>query len=510
MNIGHLVTKSSQHFARNVALVFQDRIYTYKEVNERVNKLANSLAGLSLKRGDRVGLLLYNCSQFIESDFALAKAGLVRVTLNPRLSADDHRYMINDSEANTLIFESCFTDTVLDLARTTGTLKNLICVDRENSDFINYEGLIKNGSTEEPSVVVEGDDIYALLYTSGTSGKPKGVTLTHKNFLSTAYNLLMERDVRSGDRMLHVGPLTHASGIWVLPHYARGAVNYIHKRFDVEMLLKTIEEQKITTVMMVPTMILRLLSYPGVENYDLGSLRSVIYGGSPMPVEKLKEAILRFGDIFSQNYGQTEAPTTITYLPREDHKIEGLPEDRRKLSSAGRPYVRVQVKVVNRQGLEVKPGEKGEIIVKGDHVMKGYWKNEQATREKIVNGWLNTGDIAIVDEEGYLYIVDRKNDLIISGGFNIYPREIEEVIYSYPGVEEVAVIGVPDENWVEAVKALVVLKKGQSATESELISFCKDKLARLKAPKSVEFVDCLPKNSYGKVMKRELRERYLK
>lgn len=508
MNIGNLVARSSMYFAGKAAVVFGDRTYTYKEVNERVNRLANSLLGLSLNKGDRVALLLHNCSEYIEADFALAKAGLVRVSLNTRLTAADHKYVLCNSDATTLIFENSFSDIVMDLVKSAGLLKHLICVGDKKSPFLNYEDLIKKGSPSEPATTVLEDDIYTLMYTSGTSGRPKGVMLTHKNFLSVVFNLLMERDIRREDRMLHVGPLTHASGIWVLPHFARGAVNAVLKRFDVELLLKTIKKQRITTVMMVPTMILRLLAYPGTNNYNIGSLRSIIYGGSPMPVERLKEAIFRFGSIFSQNYGQTEAPTTITYLPREYHRMYGSGDDIRKLSSAGYPYTRVRVKVVNKEVSEVKPGETGEIIVKSDHVMKGYWKNDQATREKIVNGWLYTGDMATVDEEGFIYIVDRKNDLIISGGFNIYPREVEEVIYAHPSVEEAAVIGVPDEQWVETVKAFVVLKKGEFLTEADLISFCKNNLARMKAPKSVEFVDRLPKNTYGKIMKKDLKTKY--
>ncbi|MFZ5632184.1 MAG: acyl-CoA synthetase [Bacillota bacterium] len=508
MNIGELIALSSKHYARQDAVVFEDKTYTYREVNERVNRLANALLGLSLNKGDRVALLLHNCNQYIESDFAMAKAGLVRVSLNTRLTADDHKCVLADSEASALIFESCFLDTVMDLARSSASLKHLICVGDKKGPFLYYEELIKSGSPSEPETAVFEDDIHALVYTSGTSGKPKGVMLTHKNILSVIINLLMERDVRREDRMLHVGPLTHASGVWVLPHFIKGAVNIIHKRFDIELLLKTIQEEKITTVMMVPTMILRLLAYPGIDNYHIGSLRSLIYGGSPMPAEKIKEAILRFGNIFSQNYGQTEAPTTITYLPREDYKISGSAMEIKRLSSAGRPYIRVKVKVVNEEGAETCPGEIGEVIVKSDHVMKGYWKNDQATKEKIVNGWLYTGDMATFDDEGFLYIVDRKNDLIISGGFNIYPREIEEIIYSHPAVEEAAVIGVPDDQWVEAVKAVVVLKQGKTVTEEELISFCKKSLASMKAPKSIEIVNDLPKNPYGKIMKKELKAKY--
>lgn len=510
MNLGELIAQSSKHYARQEAVVFENRTYTYTEVNERVNRLANSLLGLSLNKGDRVALLLYNCSEYVESDFAAAKSGLVKVSLNTRLTASDHKYIINDSEASAIIFDSSFSDIVLDLAKTTPCLKKLICVGENKLPFINYEDLIMRGSPSEPPPGVLEDDIYTIMYTSGTSGKPKGVVLSHKNFLSSVFNLLLERDVRWGDRMLHVAPMTHASGIWLLPHFARGAVNCILKKFDIDLLVKTIQEKKITTVMMVPTMILKLLASPGIDRNDIASLRSIIYGGSPMPLEKLKQAIARFGGIFSQNYGQTEAPTTITYLPREYFRLDGSEEDIKKLSSAGYPYMRVNVKVVNEKGLEVGTGETGEIVVKSDHVMRGYWKNEEATKEKIVDGWLHTGDMAKTDEEGFIYIVDRKNDLIISGGFNIYPRDVEEVLYTHPSVAEAAVIGVPDDHWVEAVKAFVVLKEGAHLTQADLIDFCKQNIARMKAPKSVKFVRSLPKNAHGKIAKKELKAMVLK
>lgn len=501
MNIGDLITKSCRRYSKDVAIVFEDRTYTFREVGERVNRLANSLLNIGLKKGDRVAMLLHNCNQFIEADFAMARCGLVRVPLNIRLSASDHEYVLDNSGAKALIFGSPFSQQVMEI-KNAPALKHLICVGGEDPCFISFEKLIAEGLPSEPGVSVEEDDLYGLVYTSGTTGRPKGVMLSHRNCVSLTLNLILERDVRRGDRLLHFGPLTHASGVWVLPHFCRGAANFILKEFNIELILETIQRHKITTLAMVPTIIIRLLSYPDLDRYDLSSLRTVNYGGSPMPAEKLKEAINKFGYIFSQNYGQTEAPTTITYLSKEEMRNE------EKLLSAGCPYLRVDVKVVNKEGVEVKPGEIGEIIVKSDHVMKGYWKNEEATREKIVDGWLHTEDMATVDEEGFIYIVDRISDMIVSGGFNIYPREIEEVINSHPAVEEVCVIGVPSEKWGEEVKALVALKQGHSLTEDELLDFCKENLASIKKPKSVEFVDNLPKNAYGKIMKKDIREKY--
>jgi long-chain acyl-CoA synthetase len=321
--------------------------------------------------------------------------------------------------------------------------------------------------------------------------------------------MLIERDIREGDVMVHVGPMSHATGTYVLPHYLKGGTNIIMTHFDPDDFLSTVEKERVTTVMMVPTMVIRLLSCD-VKKYNLKSLRKIMYGAAPMPVARLKEAIQIFGNIFSQGYGLTEAPMTVATLKERDHFVEGKEELTRRLSAAGRPYLTVDVKIVDDDGQELPAGEAGEIIIKSDHVMGGYWKDPEATQESIRQGWLFSGDVGKFDEKGFLYIVDRKKDMLISGGFNIYPKEVEDAIYKHPAVKEVAVIGIPDAEWGESVQAVVVLKEGMKATPADIIDTCKDHLASYKKPRSVEFIDELPKNPYGKIQKKVLQEKYSK
>jgi acyl-CoA synthetase (AMP-forming)/AMP-acid ligase II len=278
--------------------------------------------------------------------------------------------------------------------------------------------------------------------------------------------------------------------------------------FDIEEFLKTIQDERITNLMLVPTMIVRLLNHPSLKKYNLSSLRSIGYGAAPMAEDKIKEAVKVFGPILSQGYGQVEAPMTITRLSQEDHLTDGSPEKAKRLLSAGKPYLDVEVKIVDDDDNEMPTGEVGEIIVRSDHQMVGYWKNEEQTRIALRNGWVHTRDMGYMDELGYLYLVDRKGDMIISGGFNIFPREIEELLNNHPSVLEVAVVGVPDEEWGEAVKAVVVFKQGKEATEKELIEYCKKTLSGYKRPKTIEFLPELPKNNIGKIDKKTIKAKY--
>jgi acyl-CoA synthetase (AMP-forming)/AMP-acid ligase II len=304
--------------------------------------------------------------------------------------------------------------------------------------------------------------------------------------------------------------LTHAAGLMMMVYYCRGAKSIILPRFDPELVLETIERERVTSVLFVPTMLAMILRSLRIQKFDLSSIKRIWYGTAPMPVEWLKEGIKVFGQVFRQNYGMTEMAQPITFLGPEDHIIEGSPGQLRRLSSAGRPALGVELKILNENGQPVKPGEIGEICICSNKMIKGYWNKPQETAEAIVNGWLHTRDMGTIDEEGYVYIVDRKSDMIISGGFNIYPREVEEVILAHPAVSEVAVIGVPDEVWGEAVKAMVVLRPGALASEEEIIQFCKENLGSYKKPKSVEFINEIPKTAYNKVDRKALREPFWK
>jgi len=280
------------------------------------------------------------------------------------------------------------------------------------------------------------------------------------------------------------------------------------KTFDPKLVFETIQRKNVTNMFMAPAMIKRLITSPEIDKYDLSSLKCIHYGGAPIYVEDLKTSVRKLGQVFVQLFGQAESPMTISYLSKEEHLLEGTDEQMKRLTSAGISRTDVEVKIFNENDKELPPGKMGEIVVRGEVVMKGYWRNPKATAETLRGGWLHTGDLGIMDEKGYVYILDRAKDMIISGGENIYSREIEDVILQHPAVHEVAVIGVPDETWGEAIKAIVALKEGQKTTEEEIINFCKEHLASFKKPKSIEFIDAIPKNPYGKVLKRELREKY--
>jgi len=377
--------------------------------------------------------------------------------------------------------------------------------------MLDYEKLISNSSPEFDDVEVDSDHVAWLFYTSGTTGQPKGAMLTHGVLLAMTMNFYADISPLSpDDAVLHAAPLSHGSGLYALPNTAKAANNVIleTRSFDPKVVCETIQRRKITNMFAAPTMVKMLVSYPDIGKYDLSSLKCLNYGGGPMYVEDLKEAVRKLPNCLVQLYGQAECPMTISYLRKEEHVPEGTADQTERLKSAGIPRTDVVVKVFDKNDSELPPGEIGEIVVRGEEVMPGYWKNPEATRETLRNRWLHTGDIGKMDERGYVYLLDRSKDMVISGGENIYPREIEEVILRHPAIHEVVVIGVPDEIWGEAIKAIVSTKPGMKTSEREIIDFCKQNLASYKKPKSVEFIDELPKNPYGKILKRELREKY--
>ena len=355
-------------------------------------------------------------------------------------------------------------------------------------------------------------DIERLQYTSGTTGKPKGVVWTYRIGYNVVTSVLFNLDQPIGPETinLNIGPLTHAAGLMLMIYYCRGACNVILPGFDEKAVLEAIARERVTSVLLIPTMLYRLLRYPDLRSYDVSSIRRIWYGTAPMAVERLKEAIQVFGNVFRQNYGMTEIAQPITFLGPEDHLLEGTEEQLRRLSSAGRPAMGVEVRVADEEGRSVAPGEIGEVLIRSNKLMSGYWKMPEETAAAFAGGWFHTRDMATLDEQGYLYIVDRKSDMIISGGFNIYPREVEEILMAHPGVAEAAVIGVPDEVWGEAVKALVVPKEGADFTDAQIIEHCRRNLAGYKKPRSVEFIREIPKNLYGKIDRRALKEPYWK
>jgi len=511
MNVGSFFTKSARIFPEKLAIAFADQELTYRQANERINRLANSFRSLGIQKGDNFAILLPNCPEFLETLFACFKSGIGAVPINFRLHPKECSFIIAHSKAAAVVVGEDFRDSIHALKTDMPEVKHFICISDPLEGMLPYEPLLRNQTSHFQDEEVQRDDLAWLFYTSGTTGQPKGAMLTHQVLISMAMNFFADiSPLGQEDAVLHAAPLSHGSGLYAIPNVAKAAANVIltSKSFEPKIVFETIQKRKITNIFMAPAMIKRLILAPEIDQYNLRSLKCINYGGAPILAEDLKAAVRKLGSVFVQVYGQGEAPMTISYLPREEHLLEGTEEQMKRLTSAGIPRTDVEVKIVDDQDRELPPGEMGEIIVRGEVVMKGYWNNPKATAETLRNGWLHTGDLGLMDEKGYLYILDREKDMIISGGENIYSREIEEVIIRHPAVLEVAVIGVPDEMWGEAVKAIVVLKKGGKATEEEIIHFCKGHLASYKKPKSVEFREEIPKSNYGKVLKRELREKY--
>jgi len=514
MNIGKLLTKSAQTFPDNLAIAHGSRHLTYAQFNSRVNRLVNALHKLGIKQGDNIAILQYNYPETLESIFACFKAGCGALPVNFRLHPKEFAFIIDHSEAKAVILSSEFNEAIVDIRERIPRAHHLITLSDAKGEVLDYENLISKESDQFEDADVQPDDLAWVFYTSGTTAMPKGAMLTHRNLLAMTMNFYSDMCTGFGPNevILHAAPLSHGSGLYALPNIAKAAANIIleSKSFDPELVFKTIQEYRVTNMFAAPTMVKLMVDSPAVDRYDHTSLKCLNYGGAPMYVEDLKKAMKKLGSCLVQLFGQGESPMTITYLPHRDHVLEGTPEQMKRLGSVGIQRTDVEVRIFDAEDKELPPSEMGEIVTRSDLVMKGYWRNPEATEKTLRNGWLHTGDVGYMDKEGYLFIMDRSKDMIISGGENIYPREIEEVIIQHPAVREVAVVGVPDTKWGEAIKAVVALVPGKATTEKELISFCKDNIASYKKPKSVDFVDELPKSNYGKILKREIRDKYWK
>ena len=509
MNPGILQMWPLHRYADRTAIVFQQERLTFRQIDARVNRLSNGLLALGMTTGQKVAILLNNSIESVDCLSGIPRAGLATVALNARHAAPENAYVMNDAGVDAVIVGADLWPRLESALPDVKTVKHVIVVG-QGGRGLDYHELCRAQPETAPDVDVDDDIVDRIQYTSGTTGRPKGAASTYRITYNRLMNTLINLDqpILPTDVNLNIGPLTHAAGLMMSSYYIRGAANVVLSKFEPEEVLQTIEREKVTSVLLIPTMLIMLLMSPNLKKYDLSSVKRVWYGTAPMPVERLKQAIEVFGPVFRQNYGLTESPQPVTYLAPEDHVINGSEAESRRLSSAGKPALGVAVKVVRDTGSEIAPGEIGEILIQTNQLMKEYWRRPEETAAVFRGGWFHTGDMATIDADGYIYIKDRKNDMIISGGFNIYPREVEEVIMAHPGVANAAVIGIPDDVWGESVKAFVVTKPGAALTEAEVIDFCKQGIASYKKPKSIEFVSALPINAYGKVMRRELKEPY--
>ena len=500
MNIAAHLERTGRSAGRRLAIAAGERpLIRYDELLDRVRRLAGGLRlRAKLKPGDRVALAMRNCPEYLEVLYACWHAGLVAVPINAKLHAREFAFILGNSGAS-----ACFTTPDL-TATIAEALADEAAVQVETGSD-RYRHLL--AAEPLPLADVRPDDTAWLFYTSGTTGHPKGAMLSHRNLLAMSFCYFADVDATSPWlAILHAAPMSHGSGLYALPHVMQGSCHVIPESggFDAEEIFTLIARWPQSVFFAAPTMVKRLLD--SESDADTANLKTIIYGGGPMYVDDCIAALERFGPKLAQLYGQGESPMTITALSRSMHEDRSHPRWRERLASVGIPQSAVELRVAGADDEPLPPGETGEILVRGDSVMRGYWQRPEATAETLRNGWLHTGDFGCFDEDGFLTLKDRAKDLIISGGTNIYPREVEEVLVSHPDVAEVSVIGAPDREWGERVVAYVVLRPGAAENAAALDTHCLAQIARFKRPRDYRFIAALPKNNYGKVLKTALRE----
>jgi acyl-CoA synthetase (AMP-forming)/AMP-acid ligase II len=498
-----MIRRGAHHHGPRIAISYGDASLSFAETDSLASSIANVFIGLGLAPQEPVALLINNSLYSVPIDFACMKARLIRVPLNARLSAKEHLRMLEATDARVLIHGADLAERAAHLRELAGGAFKLIAVGPGNSGDANLLDLVGRASASDPMLPTPPDDIVLALFTSGTTGTLKAAQHSQASWAAIATNVLTNLAFPSGsDVMLHAASMIHASGTFVLPFWLRGARSAILDGFDPGRYLDQVAASGATHINLVPTMLAMLLNGPGSGGRDIGRLRSVIYGASPMPRPVIEAGLDLWGPIFSQYYGQTEAPLAMTVLAPEDHVGPDAP-----LGACGQPSLDVDLKLVDELGEAVAAGEIGEIAVRGPMLHVGYRNTPELDREaRLPNGFMRTRDLGRFDERGFLYLVDRTSDMIVTGGYNVYPREVEDALLAHQAVVECAVVGAPDEKWVEAVTAFVVVRPGSTVSDAELLSWTRDRLAGFKVPKRVERLETLPKSAVGKILRRALRE----
>ena len=503
--LGEIPRRSALLWPDKTAVVYEDVRLTYRELNERVNRLANALLSLGTVKTDRLAVLSENTHKYLEIYFAASKLGISVTPLNFRLADAEIEHIVKDSESTVFFVGDGYEERAKSLQSALTGIRIRVAMDNQVEGFQFYEDMVAGASSEEPGLDPGEDEMAILMYTGGTTGLPKGVMMSHRGLMTATAGAALMCGFNRHDITCFVLPLFHVS-FW--PAFAvlfvQGTV-VVNRKPDLNGMLKLIQDEKCTHINAVPTIYGWMLQMADVDAFDLSSLRLITYAGSPFPPELLKQCILKFGPIFEQAYAMTEC-IGGTFLLKEDHVLEG--ERSRLLSSAGKPATVVDVCVKGEDDSDLGPGEIGEITIRGKCMMMGYWKNPELTAKALRNGWYHTGDMGYMDEDGYLFLVDRKADMIVTGGENVYPKEVEDVLYQHPAVAMAAVVSAPDEKWGERVQAAVVLKPGEAATAEELIAHCKDRLAGYKCPKLIEFWEQLPTTPVGKILRKDVKKKY--
>ncbi|MEW9550776.1 acyl-CoA synthetase [Nonomuraea sp. NPDC050783] len=495
--IGDLLRRSAARYPAKTALVHGDLRLSYADLDRTVNRVANALAARGVGKGDRFAVLSHNNDAFVVAFFALARLGAISVPINFMLGAGEVGYILEHSGATGLLVEEALAPVAAAAATGRVRVRGVIGAYEGWEPFVEWAA---HGDDAEPRAEIADDDPIQLMYTSGTESRPKGATLSSRSLIAQYVTCVIDGQMTHDDVEVHALPLYHCAQLhcFLTPGVYLGATNIVLPGADPGAILAAVEAERATKLFCPPTVWIGLLRHPDFDRRDLSSLRKGYYGASIMPVEVLKEIAARLPEVRLFNfYGQTEMAPVATIL--------GPDEQLTRLGSAGRPALNVETRIVDDQDRPVPPGVVGEIVHRSPHAMLGYWNDPDKTAEAFRGGWFHSGDLGVMDADGYLSVVDRKKDMIKTGGENVASREVEEAIYQHPAVAEAAVFGVPDERWIEAVTAAVVLREGAALTEEELIGFLRARLAPFKTPKRVTFVAALPKNASGKVLKRELR-----
>ena len=501
--IPQLLEMQTEQFPSKTFLFFKDDEVSFSKLDQIANRIANGLIGLGVEKGDKVCLYMTNCAEYIYCFFGVSKAGAVATPINAMLKGEEITYIINNSDAKVFITQSKFEEVVNKILPECPKIENVIIADADKTSEDKLPlGRLLECDASCPQVSVEPEDVAGIIYTSGTTGRPKGVELTHKNYVVDSEQIVEAAKMSGNDRFLCILPLFHVNAqvVTTLAPMCAGAAMILLEGFSPKTFLPALARYKATAFSGVPTVYAILNTLPDAEQYDLSALRFCICGAAPMPVEVFNTFEKKYKTFILEGYGLSEGTCASSINP-----LDG----KRKIGSIGLPLKGQEMKIFSDKGEELPPGDMGEIVVRGENVMKGYYNNPKATADTLRDGWLYTGDLGYVDEEGYFYIVGRKKEMIIRGGENIYPKEAEEVLYRHPAIMEAAVIGIPDKMWGEEVMAFIVLNEGFEMTADEVIAYCKEHLADFKCPRKVAFVEGFPKTATGKIQKNKLVEGYL-